>query len=694
MTQLAQNSDTEEEKEQERNNGDAYTPLIYDGTLPAASGPVATALQNLNNEVQVDRANILYNFLMNPDRHLIELNGDTTPLTALIYIPNTKMVRLLYGFGIGTSGIGNTSVIDGNVLAMYGESDPLLGPPSVMMLPPSIRTPQEVKVMTHAQFNTALTGPNYNHPLLQAIAVQTTQQLMKLAPIPAWLAFDGFEGDIDAAALYERVLTTITVDTPMYIHLKHFLLACLAKHNAQDTVHHAPAADIIAQIPRDARRWAHARFPALFPTLIPEPAQQQAPPPPLQNPQLLDLLRQLLPAQANMGANGRNATTAEEEKREDTKNAMSARELRMTLRMCGREEDGDNTLLPTHFRTVMEKGSGDDFKRNLIREHIVNTTYFDDAEPPLTTTLLKMVLKRQWLGKEGDIKNPSLLNALEGLSPFLASQMTHHQIAIINEAHDDLTSATYTTVKDQQSFKSKFKIDIPENGTELLQLTKCYANMIFAIFGQDSPLFLAIRTVVNALKRYTDMARKNFSRRTIASIMWIMLLQCRTFGTGDTSILEEFQIMQRNLAAKNELQIYHSECPQELWMMTDKSAPKHSPKVDTTPQEPPKKKQRATNPNNWNERLKEQLTIPLQKAKNPSYSSILRYCGENPMRMRILNHSNGVCASNTFLGRCYAGDQCDKVHRKATDGEATKILAALKKFIDSPDEFKNGKQGE
>ena len=69
----------------------------------------------------------------------------------------------------------------------------------------------------------------------------------------------------------------------------------------------------------------------------------------------------------------------------------------------------------------MEKGSGDNFKRNLIREHIVNTTYYDDAEPPLTTTLLKMVLKRQWLGKEDDIKNPSLLNALEGLSSFLAS---------------------------------------------------------------------------------------------------------------------------------------------------------------------------------------------------------------------------------------------------------------------------------
>ena len=125
--------------------------------------------------------------------------------------------------------------------------------------------------MTHMQLTTALNVPNYNHPLLQAIAVQTTQNLMKLAPIPAWLVFDGFESDLDAAALYERVITTVEEDTPMYNHLKHFLLACLAKHNAQDNVHHATAADIIAQIPRDARRWSHERFKTLFPSLIAAP---------------------------------------------------------------------------------------------------------------------------------------------------------------------------------------------------------------------------------------------------------------------------------------------------------------------------------------------------------------------------------------------------------------------------------------
>ena len=72
---------------------------------------------------------------------------------------------------------------------------------------------------------------------------------------------------------------------------------------------------------------------------------------------------------------------------------MSARGLRMTLRMCGRDEDGGVNLLLEHFRTVLERGSDGDFKRNLIREHIVNTSYYDDVDPPLTTTLLKMNFK-------------------------------------------------------------------------------------------------------------------------------------------------------------------------------------------------------------------------------------------------------------------------------------------------------------
>ena len=120
---------------------------------------------------------------------------------------------MLYGFGIGTSAIGTTSPIDGNLLAMYGESDPQLGPPSAINLPHTMRDSHDVKVMTHHQLHTALATADYNHPLLQPIAVTTTQPLMKLAPIPAWLVYDGFEGDVDVTELYERIHVTSTGTT-------------------------------------------------------------------------------------------------------------------------------------------------------------------------------------------------------------------------------------------------------------------------------------------------------------------------------------------------------------------------------------------------------------------------------------------------------------------------------------------------
>ena len=69
-----------------------YNPVIYDGTLPAAVGSVATLLGATTNAVHRNRAVSFYNFLWDEEHHMIELNSDNTPLTALIYIPNTKMV--------------------------------------------------------------------------------------------------------------------------------------------------------------------------------------------------------------------------------------------------------------------------------------------------------------------------------------------------------------------------------------------------------------------------------------------------------------------------------------------------------------------------------------------------------------------------------------------------------------------------
>ena len=91
----------------------------------------------------------------------------------------------------------------------------------------------------------------------------------------------------------------------------------------------------------------------VYTSLRQEPQQQDNTP--VRDPQLTELLRQILPVQANLGANRNGANRDEEEKQNEPKNTMSARGLRMTLRMCGRDEDGGVNLLLEHFRTVLER---------------------------------------------------------------------------------------------------------------------------------------------------------------------------------------------------------------------------------------------------------------------------------------------------------------------------------------------------
>ena len=54
-----------------------------------------------------------------------------------------------------------------------------------------------------------------------------------------------------------------------------------------------------------------------------------------------------------------------------------------------------------------------------IRKHIMSTTKYNDAEVPLLAPILKMAIKRNWVIKDSNITCPSVVNATDGISPFL-----------------------------------------------------------------------------------------------------------------------------------------------------------------------------------------------------------------------------------------------------------------------------------
>ena len=65
------------------------------------------------------------------------------------------------------------------------------------------------------------------------------------------------------------------------------------------------------------------------------------------------------------------------------------------------------------MRDCADKGNTEAFKTMQHQTHVMATTYYNDANVPLTAPLLKMMVKRAWAGKDGNINRPSLLHAMD-----------------------------------------------------------------------------------------------------------------------------------------------------------------------------------------------------------------------------------------------------------------------------------------
>jgi hypothetical protein len=102
-------------------------PQLFDRTLPGATGEIRRVLAAMDMETQ--RTNVLqfHEFLTNPDSELLTLNGDNTPCTCRISLPNSSKVRVLHCIGIGCSAIGATSPLDNRLLALTGDGSHDIG---------------------------------------------------------------------------------------------------------------------------------------------------------------------------------------------------------------------------------------------------------------------------------------------------------------------------------------------------------------------------------------------------------------------------------------------------------------------------------------------------------------------------------------------------------------------------------------
>jgi hypothetical protein len=669
----------------------AYTNQIHDGTLPAPVGNVATALNADSLADQRTAATSLFTFLQNPERELLQLNiGDgDKPRTFLINLPNSSKVRVCHCIGVGASAIGTTSPTDGKLLVLTGDGGHDIGAPAPLVLPKSMVDAQDIISMTHELFVSRLAekGRDYTWPLASRAkaceGATNTFNIMAIAPIPIFLVNDGIEADLDAALVYERVLGLDDATNDMFTHLKHFLLAVLTGHNQNDIPPHVTQDDLFAPTPADAKKWAKTKFNKCYPTLAPPnvPVQPNAEG---GNAQVAQILAQLL--QLQQQTNQRNN---EEEKKDDevgpNPNGFSIKEWETICEMCGKQNNANITTLPQWIQDISDKSNSESYKMTIIRKHIMDNEFYDDAEVPLTATLLKMVAKRNWAGKDGNIKRPSILHAAEGLSPFMVLDFSEDEVAALNDADENIGQASHVTPGDIKALKSKFKPKVPDTSEKFIVLLKTFANLIFSLFSIDSPLFQYLQTVIKALREYSPRARDAMSNSTKASILWVILKQSRLFAIGETAVLAEFQEVQRILTAKS-ASYNHAETPQELIETSnasDKKRKKEDKSKNSNQNEGQNKQLKPTkNANCWHPKLKAALEGPLQVSNHPSFLAIFQYCGTNPDEVCARWESR--CAPNLFFGKCFYGDKCRKEHVLAKEWEIPKMLKLVEKFVQKP----------
>ena len=251
----------------------AHTNVLSNGANPIPKALVALALHNTNTDTQLQEATEYFDYLTNTTSNLMELNNDDVVRAALINMPNSSNVKVLFSAGLRSSGIGQTSIDDGNFLFLCGDGGNDIGTPASLSLPSTMCTKASVAVMTHTQFSTKIRekGNIFTWPLLPRDKVDTSKEIMQIAPIPPFLVYDGLESVLNAALIYERVLDADTHGMPVYQHAKDFLLSCLSKHNLPDNKPFIGHITLLQQQSANAKCWANARFKLHFPTLVPAP---------------------------------------------------------------------------------------------------------------------------------------------------------------------------------------------------------------------------------------------------------------------------------------------------------------------------------------------------------------------------------------------------------------------------------------
>lgn len=538
-------------------NGEEFQ--IWNGVWPGPKGKIANYMTQHagGNADQKDKAEIIHDFLVNPNSHLSVIDADTSPVAYLLHTAGTGRVRILYGI----SPVIESILIPGKPkkfrALMREPQNNSARYPGIMVLPEDLLKQESVEVPTCASIQDTLKKnndiaqwPTFKTGQAQG-ALKTTEKeavkLIKIAAVPLFTVIDGLEGDLDALEVYERLsFLQEQDDRPFLKNAMAFCGSCITQYGATAKRITVSAATFAALPTEEDRAWAMRRTLTLCPDMrVTVPAAptgtNQAAQQPANNmqTQMMALMQQMMQQQMNMGAQpapgppqgtGGQAVGAAVlgPHSWETKLGLSKLGVDNLLRFCGLKK-GEEAFIPSFWEELGEKAMTAPDRHTRIRMVLARGKIYDDVEAPVTAALLKVIAARNWCEGEDRV---TLSNLMKGMSIFAMKPLTDEEITSYNDYDERLDRASATTVRDMAGGSNKRRHQVPYSCAGLLEYIKCLVNLLHALSGGQSPLGEDLRSLVTKIQKLPANARIGMPRDMIGAIMWTILAESRRFFNG------------------------------------------------------------------------------------------------------------------------------------------------------------------
>ena len=687
---------------------------FWDGKVPQANGTLSKLFTHPDTRASDEEHEALVTFLYSntEENKADKIQFDDKLYTFITAIPgSTRKIRLIYGLG---SGIGLTGItknkLEKTILALTGEYEEGIAYPTVLKFPETALSPTKLNTPSFDEFHTQLETGNTNATWFKYGDLSVNSKIPMLVPVPARFICDGFDDDLDAADVFER-LTAVSKQTEKDLKatlhlLRTFLTAVVVKYNQKDPTILPPQHTFMLHPSPLLNKWKKQKMTNLFPSLLQTTPEKATAPtkdngtvattPSIESSDSQNTTKDWSPDSFLKAFMAMQTSTT---KAPDTTKEVSTVETlgmgtfsyNLLLNLSGLAPGTADEILPL-WSQLAEKNLNKSDKLTFVRRSIEDNVKWSESKVLPLNTLLTMVVTRAW---EGETTLSSLTSAAKGLTPFAVPCLTESEVTSQNDLADALDAASNTTVKDHSA--SKLTASAPTSFDGLVKRIKRFGNLLFAIFGENSALFMQIEDMITALDAYGEYARTTMSHQTIASILWITHLQARHYSagamTGTQALKAEFTTMMNAIVTK--APVIHMDTPPNLYQQPPthpnprkRDTPTPAPS-NPTPYESPNKTHKPNDGsdrfqlvdrNVMNAKMKIAMKPITSLPRVPNMGKICR--AARTTAGELFPSHKDICIRSQILGKCFVS--CAHKHMKLSDEEIKPALKMLESVLANP----------